>query len=72
LQEESQAWIEYDIAKNDGQLTQYFNQPVEIKEDVTIEDNCHVHGEVQYTRELRVSQNASLAKAPMKVDTLPG
>ena len=36
--EESQTWMEYDIAKNDGQLTQYFNQPVEIKEDVTIED----------------------------------
>jgi len=36
--EPSQSWVEFDIAKEEGQLTQYFNQPVEIKEDVTVED----------------------------------
>ena len=36
--EPSQGWIEFDIAKEDGQLTQYLNQPVEIQEDVTVED----------------------------------
>lgn len=36
--EPTQSWIEFDIAKEEGQLTQYFNQPVEIKEDVTVED----------------------------------
>jgi len=37
-EEENQEWLEYNIADNDGQFTQYFNQAVEIKEDVTVED----------------------------------
>jgi cytoskeletal protein CcmA (bactofilin family) len=40
-------------------------------ESVTIESHCHIHGEVQYTRELRLGENVSLTKAPEKVDKLP-
>ena len=40
-------------------------------EDITIESNCHISGEVQYTGELRMNEHVSLAKEPHKVDTLP-
>ena len=40
-------------------------------ENITIESGCHICGEVQYTRELRMDEHVSLAKEPQKVDTLP-
>jgi cytoskeletal protein CcmA (bactofilin family) len=40
-------------------------------ESVTIESHCHIHGEVQYTGELRLGEKVSLTKTPVKVDKLP-
>ena len=40
-------------------------------ENITSESNCQISGEVQYTIELRMSEHASLAKAPQKVAKLP-
>jgi predicted acyltransferase (DUF342 family) len=40
-------------------------------ESVTIESHCQIRGEVQYTNELRVGDNVSLAKTPTRVDKLP-
>ncbi len=36
--EKNQTWNEYDISKESGHFTKYFNRVVEIKEDVTVED----------------------------------
>jgi len=37
-------------------------------ENITIESNCHICGEVQYTGELRMNEHVTLAKEPQKVD----
>ena len=39
-------------------------------ENVTIESHCRINGEVQYTSELRLGENVSLAKSPQKVDKI--
>jgi predicted acyltransferase (DUF342 family) len=40
-------------------------------EKVIVEPHCQIHGEVQYTGELRVSESVSLASPPRKVNRLP-
>ena len=40
-------------------------------EEITVEPDCRVNGEIRYTRDLRVAEGASLANAPQKVDKLP-
>jgi cytoskeletal protein CcmA (bactofilin family) len=40
-------------------------------ESVTIESDCHIDGEVKYTKELKIGEHVSLTRPPQKVDTLP-
>lgn len=40
-------------------------------EDVSIESDCRVRGETQYTNELKVNGNVSFGQSPRKVDKLP-
>ena len=40
-------------------------------EEITIESRCRISGDVQYTSNLRVNRDASLAKPPQKVNKLP-
>jgi predicted acyltransferase (DUF342 family) len=40
-------------------------------ENLLIESNCHISGEVQYTNDLRQGDQVSYAQTPRKVDSLP-
>jgi hypothetical protein len=40
-------------------------------EYVTVESHCDIRGEIHYSNELRMADNVSLAKPPMKVDKMP-
>jgi len=40
-------------------------------ENITIEHNCRISGEIQYTSELSIAESVWIAKPPQKVDKLP-
>jgi cytoskeletal protein CcmA (bactofilin family) len=40
-------------------------------ETISIESDCSVSGEVQYTQSLRTERNVFFAKTPVKIDKLP-
>jgi predicted acyltransferase (DUF342 family) len=39
-------------------------------ESITIEPNCRISGEIQYTKELRIGDNVSLSKTPQRVSQI--
>lgn len=39
-------------------------------ENIAIESDCRISGDVQYINELRIGDNVSLAKSPQKVDKI--
>lgn len=38
---------------------------------IKIDPYCRIHGDLHYTRELKIGENVSLTKVPQKVDNLP-
>lgn len=40
-------------------------------ENVVIESDCQISGDIQYINELKMGENVSLSKQPQKVSTLP-
>jgi cytoskeletal protein CcmA (bactofilin family) len=40
-------------------------------ENISIESQCQIHGEIQYTQNLKTEDKVFLAKSPQKVEELP-